>query len=396
MSKKVSFKEIDGVEVLWLDNEYKVVNKESFNVEKYGSSRPKNNLEKAFNKILLYKLCRCWTIFPLEHWNYNPVGNRKKFENTLNKFPNLTKKTFVSELMKVLKVLSLGRSFVLNYRNSIKLAPIVKYKNKYINLVPIIKLWYIRIFQDETFSAIRIQTIIRKKLVFLKINRTNASNKIITWWKNKKVSRWWCMLDKKDLLERKNKRAQWMERYIETVPEYNNKITIRMKNVSKIIINQYTTLKKLKEQLEEKTKELNTIEEALLELEDKNWELLTENTLLRNRFENKTIDIPSEYFQKSVHKLSPPVNTQIVKVRANELISKLNDKGITTCILAKDNTVRVSNNIVVVCSGKSQIYTLLTVENGLQDNWKNEFVHLSKTSSADQTIQLITKKLQTI
>ena len=100
---------------------------------------------------------------------------------------------------------------------------------------------------------------------------------------------------------------------------------------------------------------------------------------------NLKIEIPKND-DISLKILSPPVNIQIVKVRANELINKLNAMDISSCTLGKDFTVRVNTNIVIVCSGRSKIYTILSVEDGCQDNWKNASIELFRANTLDDTI----------
>ena len=125
MSKKVTFKEVDGLEVVWLNTKKEVDKIESFDIDQYGGSRPKNNLEKDFNKFFLRSLWRCWTVFSRDHWNFNSVGNNTNFEKSLEEYLHLTKQHVESELMKIFNAFALGRYYVLNYRSSIKISNIL-------------------------------------------------------------------------------------------------------------------------------------------------------------------------------------------------------------------------------------------------------------------------------
>ena len=80
---------------------------------------------------------------------------------------------------------------------------------------------------------------------------------------------------------------------------------------------------------------------------------------------------------------------KLIKLRANHLISQLNDTGVIRCGLAKDCTVRVNNNIVVHCGGYSKIYTVFKVEEGC-DDWQGS-QELLRSSSLDETIKGIKK-----
>jgi hypothetical protein len=388
MSKKVTFKEVDGLEIVWLNNKSEVNKIESSDINKYGGSRPKNNLEKDFNNFFLRSLWRCWTIFSIDHWPFNSVGTYNNFEKSLEKYLHLTKQTVESELMKIFNAFSLGRHYVLNYRSSIKISNILNYRGVTKNILPIMRIWYIRIYKNKEFCATRIQTFIRmkfKKYHFKIIIKTNI---IIKWWKNLS----YCKPFKNQLQQEIIKRDKWIDLYVDTIPKYKNKIALKLKCIRNVLLTQYKNIRQInknmisyKKLLKEKELEIASLEEGLLEFEKKNWELLKENALLNTKLKNLKIEIPKND-DISLKILSPPVNIQIVKVRANELINKLNAMDISSCTLGKDFTVRVNTNIVIVCSGRSKIYTILSVEDGCQDNWKNASIELFRANTLDDTI----------
>jgi hypothetical protein len=173
MSKNlVSFKN-NGLEVIWLNN-----TKEYSDIIFLNNSRPKNLIEKEFNTILLKYLLILWKNIPLNEWTRYKLGRIDKFNELLKNCKYLRKDSFKEQILLILNDLSLSKNFIINYRKSYKINPIIKL-NKFIT--PIIRLWYIRIFEDKNFSAIRIQTVIRifickKKFINLKKNTNKWLN----------------------------------------------------------------------------------------------------------------------------------------------------------------------------------------------------------------------------
>ena len=82
-----------------------------------------------------------------------------------------------------------------------------------------------------------------------------------------------------------------------------------------------------------------------------------------------------------------------MKVRSNNLIASLNDHGITKCILGKNFVVNVDRDIVVICSGKSQSYTIRLVGNRDQADWKKASVQLVRSNSLEEIVSTIKNRL---
>ncbi len=113
-NRRVSFKEKDGVEVIWLGRTNKNTKKEMRNIDDLGGSRPTNEMERTFNRIIYPNLWICWTAYSQEQWDFSPVGTAENFNRLLTNQTSLTYESFIYELMKVLNVLSMGRNYSLD------------------------------------------------------------------------------------------------------------------------------------------------------------------------------------------------------------------------------------------------------------------------------------------
>ena len=201
-----------------------------------------------------------------------------------------------------------------------------------------------------------------------------------------KITRWWCMLDIQNLLERKNKRNQWMERYINTVPKFKYLMEIKAQTTQALIENQYKKLGKNSLYLN------NSIIKLRKKYKSENSRLSEDNNLLRKKLKaNISIEISNNKPINPYFKKSPPIVNQLVRIKAKDLVFQLNVNGIPNCILAKDCTVRVNSNIVIICAGHSKTYTGLIVKD--QNNWDKDFMEFFRSNSLDESVEHIKKKL---
>ena len=392
-NRRVSFKEKDGVEVIWLDRTNKNTKKEMRNIDDLGGSRPTNAIERTFNHIIYPNLWICWTAYSQEQWDFSPVGTAENFNRILTNQTNLTKESFIYELMKVLNVLSMGRNYILDYKNSVKLAPVVKplgYRRQSISMPSIIRLWFIRIFKDVNFSAIRIQTIwrkITKKSKFMASKRETSSKKIIKWWQNRME----CLADKRALIDRRKNRDRWMRRYIKTVPKFKELMNIKVQVTKALILTQQEKIKNL----QKRSKIHNHYFKKSIIVLKKRYD--DKNSILQAKLDSLStklsVIIPNDSDIKVKAKSSPPISKQIVKVRSNNLIASLNDHGITKCILGKNFVVNVDRDIVVICSGKTQSYTIRLVGNRDQADWEKASVQLLRSNSLEEIVSTIKNRL---
>ena len=392
-NRRVSFKEKDGVEVIWLNRTKKNTKKEMCNIDDLGGSRPTNEIERTFNRIIYPNLWICWTAYSQEQWDLSPVGTAENFNRILTNQTNLTKESFIYELMKVLNVLSMGRNYILDYKNSVILTPVVKpigYRRQSISIPSIIRLWFIRIFKDVNFSAIRIQTIWRKtteKSKFMALRRETSGKKIIKWGRNIMG----CLADKRALIDKKKKRDRWMRRYIKTVPKFKELMNVKVQVTKALILSQQEKIKNF----QKRSKIRNHCFKKSITVLKKIYD--DKNSILQAKLDSLStelsVTIPNESNITLVPKASPLISKQIVKVRANNLITALNDHGITKCILKKDFVVNVDSDIVVICSGKSQSYTIRLVGNRDQANWEKASVQLLRSNSLEEIVSTIKNRL---
>lgn len=168
--KNTTFKLINGVEIIHLNNNIKKFN----NINFYYNSRPKNLIEKEFNNILINYLLKCWRNYAINKWCCSQIINQYNYIIKKNKY--LNNNLFKNQILIILDKLGKGYNFIINYRKSLKIRPIFIKNNKYFKITPIIRLWYILIFKDKNFAATRIQTLVRIYISKINFNKL----KIIT------------------------------------------------------------------------------------------------------------------------------------------------------------------------------------------------------------------------
>lgn len=168
--RNITFKLINGVEIIHLNNNIKKFNNINFNY----NSRPKNLIEIEFNKILINDLLKYWRNYSINKWCNSQIINQYNY--IIKKSSYLNNNLFKNQILIILDKLGKGYNFVINYRKSLKIRPRFFKNNKYIKITPIIRLWYILVFKDKNFAATRIQTLVRKYITKIKFNKLKIIN----------------------------------------------------------------------------------------------------------------------------------------------------------------------------------------------------------------------------